>query len=127
MEEKIEKLRATYPTGRAISEGIKTVIAGKPNVGKSTFFNLLVGEDRAIVTDIPGTTRDVIEYPVKAGKVLLNLSDTAGVRSGADDRVEKIGIEKALGVLNEAELVFALTVLKIRYRKLIKLFSNIIR
>lgn len=103
-----EKLIASFSTGRAINSGISAAIVGKPNVGKSTFFNLLVGEDRAIVTDIPGTTRDVIEYPVKAGRVLLNLSDTAGVRSNADDQVEKIGIEKALSVLNEAELVFAL-------------------
>ncbi len=103
-----QKLIDSFSTGRAINSGISAVIVGKPNVGKSTFFNLLVGEERAIVTDIPGTTRDVIEYPVKAGRVLLNLSDTAGVRSNTGDTVEKIGIEKALSALNEAELVFAL-------------------
>lgn len=103
-----QKLIDSFSTGRAINSGISAVIVGKPNVGKSTFFNLLVGEEKAIVTDIPGTTRDVIEYPVKAGKVLLNLSDTAGVRLNADDTVEKIGIEKALSVLKDAELVFAL-------------------
>ncbi len=103
-----QRLIDSFSTGRAINSGISAVIVGKPNVGKSTFFNLLVGEERAIVTDIPGTTRDVIEYPVKAGKVLLNLSDTAGVRLNTGDTVEKIGIEKALSVLNEAELVFAL-------------------
>ncbi len=103
-----QKLIDSFAMGRAINSGISAVIVGKPNVGKSTFFNLLLGEDKAIVTDIPGTTRDVIEYPVKAGKVLLNLSDTAGVRSNTGDTVEKIGIEKALSVLQEAELVFAL-------------------
>ncbi|MBR5295930.1 MAG: 50S ribosome-binding GTPase, partial [Clostridia bacterium] len=87
---------------------MNSVIVGKPNVGKSTFFNALLGENRAIVTEIPGTTRDIIEYPVKSGDVLLNLSDTAGVRSETSDRVEEIGIEKALGVLDDAELVFAL-------------------
>ena len=103
-----QKLIDSFATGRAINSGISSVIVGKPNVGKSTFFNMLLGEEKAIVTDIPGTTRDVIEYPVKAGKVLLNLSDTAGVRSDTGDTVEKIGIEKALSVLKEAELVFAL-------------------
>ncbi|MBQ3075881.1 MAG: tRNA uridine-5-carboxymethylaminomethyl(34) synthesis GTPase MnmE [Clostridia bacterium] len=103
-----EKLIRSFSAGRAVNSGISTVIVGKPNVGKSTFFNLLLGEEKAIVTDIPGTTRDVIEYPVKAGKVLLNLSDTAGVRSDAGDAVEEIGIQKALTVLQEAELIFAL-------------------
>lgn len=103
-----QKLIDSFSTGRAVNSGISSVIVGKPNVGKSTFFNLLVGEEKAIVTDIPGTTRDVIEYPVKAGKVLLNLSDTAGVRLNTEDSVEKIGIEKALSALSEAELIFAL-------------------
>ncbi len=103
-----DKLIDSFSTGRAVNSGVSAVIVGKPNVGKSTFFNLLVGEEKAIVTDIPGTTRDVIEYPVKAGKVLLNLSDTAGVRFDTEDTVEKMGIEKALNVLQEAELVFAL-------------------
>lgn len=102
------KLIHSFSTGRAVNSGIPAVIVGKPNVGKSTFFNLLLGEEKAIVTDIPGTTRDVIEYPVKAGRVLLNVSDTAGVRNNTGDLVEKIGIEKALSVLQEAELVFAL-------------------
>ncbi len=102
------KLVDSFSTGRAVNSGISAVIVGKPNVGKSTFFNLLLGEEKAIVTDVPGTTRDVIEYPIQAGKVLLNLSDTAGVRFETDDIVEKIGIEKALSMLNEAELIFAL-------------------
>lgn len=102
------KLIDSFSAGRAVNSGVSAVIVGKPNVGKSTFFNLLLGDEKAIVTDIPGTTRDVIEYPVKAGKVLLNLSDTAGVRFDVDDVVEKIGIEKALSALRDAELVFAL-------------------
>ncbi len=102
------KLLDTFRTGRAVNSGIPCAIVGKPNVGKSTFFNLLLGEEKAIVTDIPGTTRDVIEYPVKAGKVLLNLSDTAGLRENTDDKVELFGMEKALQTLNDAELVFAL-------------------
>ena len=103
-----QKLIDSFSTGRAVNSGISSVIVGKPNVGKSTFFNLLLGEEKAIVTDIPGTTRDVIEYPVKAGRVLLNLSDTAGVRNDTGDPVERIGIEKAFSVLQGAELVFAL-------------------
>lgn len=104
----LEALAASFRTGRAVNSGIASVIVGKPNVGKSTFFNALLGENRAIVTDIPGTTRDVIEYPVKMGRVLLNLSDTAGVREKTDDRVETIGIEKAMEALDQAELIFAL-------------------
>jgi len=106
--EACQKLIDSFSTGKAVNSGVSAVIVGKPNVGKSTFFNLLLGEERAIVTSIPGTTRDVIEYPVKAGKVLLNLSDTAGVRLDTGDPAERIGIEKALTVLSEAELVFAL-------------------
>ncbi len=103
-----QKLIDSFSTGRAVNSGVSAVIVGKPNVGKSTFFNLLLGEEKAIVTDIPGTTRDVIEYPVQAGKVLINLSDTAGVRFDTGDQVEKIGIEKALSALQESELIFAL-------------------
>ncbi|MBR2616105.1 MAG: tRNA uridine-5-carboxymethylaminomethyl(34) synthesis GTPase MnmE [Clostridia bacterium] len=101
-----EALLHSYRTGRAISSGIPAVIAGKPNVGKSTLFNRLLGEDRAIVTSVPGTTRDVIEYPLKLGRVLLNLSDTAGVREDASDLVEEIGIEKAVRAVSEAEVIF---------------------
>lgn len=110
--EKIEaqcaRLTDTYLIGRAVNAGVSAVIVGKPNVGKSTFFNALLGEDRAIVTDIAGTTRDVIEYPVKFGRVLLNLSDTAGVRELTGDTIEKIGIEKTFATLRDAELIFAL-------------------
>lgn len=103
-----DNLLNSYQTGRAVNSGISAAIIGKPNAGKSTFFNALLGEDRAIVTDIPGTTRDVIEYPVKMGRVLLNLSDTAGVREETEDAIEKMGIRRAFAAIEEAELIFAL-------------------
>ena len=79
----------------AVMDGVRTVIAGKPNAGKSSLFNMLAGEEKAIVTPTEGTTRDVIEYPVRAGRVLLRLCDTAGLRDDSTDGIEKIGIEKA--------------------------------
>ena len=103
---KIEKLISTYPTGKAISEGIKTVICGAPNVGKSTLYNAILGEDAAIVTDIEGTTRDVLTSTVPLGQITLRLSDTAGVRSkNLADTVEKIGIERSLSAIDGAELI----------------------
>lgn len=102
----LEKLRDSYRTGHAVSEGIIAAIVGRPNVGKSTFLNLLAQKDLAIVTDVPGTTRDVISENVSLGKVLLRLSDTAGIRT-SDDTVEKIGIDRAKDALSKAELVFA--------------------
>ena len=103
---KIEKLIATYQTGKAVREGVKTVICGKPNVGKSTLYNLLLGREAAIVTDIEGTTRDVLTERVPLGKVVLSLSDTAGVRGGPTlDPVEKIGIERSIESILSAELV----------------------
>lgn len=79
----------------AVMDGVRTVIAGKPNAGKSSLFNLLAGEEKAIVTEKEGTTRDVIEYPVRAGRALLRLCDTAGLREESRDEIELIGIEKA--------------------------------
>ena len=102
------RLIDTYRTGRAINEGIKTVICGKPNVGKSTLYNLLLGEDAAIVTDIAGTTRDVLEHTIPVGRVILKLSDTAGIRSAENmDAVEKIGIKKSRDHISAAELILA--------------------
>lgn len=106
---KIEALRATYRTGRAIGEGIRAAIVGKPNVGKSTFYNALVGEERAIVTDVAGTTRDVISERIPLGKIMLRLSDTAGIRDEKfADKVEAIGIEKSRRNLRESELIFTI-------------------
>ena len=105
---KIEKLLATYQTGKAVKDGIKTVICGKPNVGKSTLYNLLLGREAAIVTDIKGTTRDVLTERIPLGKVLLCLSDTAGVRSDDEvDPVEKIGINRSLENILSSELILA--------------------
>ena len=109
IKSKLAALISTYRTGRAIREGIDTLLVGSPNAGKSTLYNLLLGEDAAIVTDIPGTTRDLLERTVPLGRALLRLTDTAGVR-GEDgiDEVEKIGISRTLSRLAEAELILAL-------------------
>ena len=105
----IESLIATYRTGRAIAEGVRTVICGKPNVGKSTLYNLLLGEDAAIVTDIEGTTRDVLERTVPLGRVMLKIADTAGIRSDENaDVIERIGIEKSRAFIEKSELLFAI-------------------
>lgn len=107
--EDLKKLADTYRTGKAINEGIDTVICGKPNVGKSTLYNLLAGEELAIVTDISGTTRDVLERTVPLGRVVLKLADTAGIRDSGDvDKVEKIGIERSVKRIENAELIFAM-------------------
>lgn len=100
----IEKLRETYKTGHAVMEGVRTVICGKPNVGKSSLYNCLVGYDAAIVTEIEGTTRDLLSETISLGRVVLRLTDTAGIRA-TDDRVESIGVERAKRSLDEAELV----------------------
>ena len=102
-------LRDTYKTGRAVKEGISTVIVGKPNVGKSSLYNALIGEDRAIVTDIAGTTRDMLSESIPLGKVMLRISDTAGIRDRESvDLVESIGIERSERALMESELIFAI-------------------
>ena len=108
IRESIESLIATYKTGRAINEGVRTVICGKPNVGKSTLYNAIVGDDKAIVTDIAGTTRDVLESVVGFGRVTLRLFDTAGVRATEEIcEVERIGIERTERNVKDAELILA--------------------
>ncbi len=94
----------TSENGKILKEGIYTVIVGKPNVGKSSLLNLLVGDDRAIVTDIAGTTRDILEESVKVNGVMLNIIDTAGIRA-TEDTIEKIGVEKAMKYALQADLI----------------------
>lgn len=101
---RLRELIATYRTGRAISEGIKTVICGRPNVGKSTLYNLLLGEEAAIVSDIAGTTRDILEKSVPLGQVLLHLYDTAGLHK-TEDPIERIGVARARSAFQEADLL----------------------
>lgn len=104
--EGIRALCATYGTGRAVSEGIPTVICGRTNAGKSSVYNRILGYDAAIVTDIEGTTRDILRETATLGKATLLLCDTAGLRS-TEDKVESIGIERSLREIEEAELVLA--------------------
>lgn len=105
-KEKLTKLINDYDSGKALTGGIDTVIAGRPNVGKSTLMNLLCGTQRSIVTSVAGTTRDVVENTVKLGDMTLNLSDTAGLRDTLD-AVEKIGVDISRKKINSAGLLIA--------------------
>ena len=106
MEEMLAALLATFDTGKIFREGVDTVIAGRPNTGKSTLMNLLTGQERSIVTQYAGTTRDIVEDTVQLGGIPLRLADTAGLRT-TDDPVEKIGVSAAEKRLRTAQLVLA--------------------
>ena len=103
----LQALLARFDSGKVILNGVDTAIVGKPNVGKSTLMNVLVGAEKSIVTDIAGTTRDIVEETVTVGNVVLRLSDTAGLRDTADT-VERIGVERARKKMENAALVLAL-------------------
>lgn len=103
----LKQIKDNYKNGRMIKEGIQTVIIGRPNVGKSSFLNRILGVDRAIVTDVPGTTRDTLEEDVRLGDLLLHVIDTAGIHA-TEDVVEKIGIEKALESMETADFCILL-------------------
>lgn len=102
----LQKLIERYDSGKAVTEGVNTVICGKPNVGKSTLMNVLSGTARSIVTSVAGTTRDVIEETVRVGDILLRLADTAGIHETSDE-VESIGVDMAKERIETADLVLA--------------------
>ncbi|HCS34520.1 MAG TPA: hypothetical protein DIW49_06980 [Clostridiales bacterium] len=99
----LQELLATYEKGRHLRQGVRAVLLGKPNAGKSSLLNRLAGYDRVIVTDIAGTTRDTVEEPVRVGRVLLRLTDTAGIRE-AGDAIEALGVARSEQAAREAEL-----------------------
>lgn len=104
---RIEDMLSTFKTGRILRDGLMTAIIGKPNVGKSSLLNALLREDRAIVTDIPGTTRDSLEEYANIGGVPIRIIDTAGIRD-TEDKVEQIGVEKSVSYIEKADLILAL-------------------
>ncbi len=103
----LDALLSSYDVGQMMKNGVETAIVGRPNVGKSTLMNLLSGREKSIVTDIPGTTRDIVEDSVNIGDVILHLYDTAGIRR-TDDPVEQVGVERAKGKIETAQLILAL-------------------
>ncbi len=105
-ENELENLIRRYDSGKAVTQGINTVICGKPNVGKSTLMNVLSGCERSIVTSIAGTTRDIVEETVRVGDILLRLADTAGIRE-TEDEVESIGVNMARSRIETADLILA--------------------
>lgn len=107
LEQNIRELEQTYLQGRILKEGLQVAIAGKPNVGKSSLLNALVGKNRAIVSNVPGTTRDTVEHFVEINGIAVNIVDTAGIRS-TNDEIEKEGVERSNMAINEADLTILL-------------------
>lgn len=106
-KDKIDELSSTSNKGKLVKDGINTTIIGKPNVGKSSLMNVLLDENRAIVTDIPGTTRDLITEYISLGDFTLKINDTAGIRD-TDDLVEKIGVDKSIDLVDKSDLILAI-------------------
>ena len=104
IETRLNEILSNYDNGRILKDGIDAVIAGKPNVGKSTLMNLLAGYDKSIVTSVAGTTRDIVEESVSLGDIVLNLSDTAGIHETGDE-IESIGVDKARSRVSSAALL----------------------
>ena len=104
IKEEAERILKESENSRVIKEGIKTIIIGRPNVGKSSLLNKLIDEEKAIVTDTPGTTRDIVEGDVNIDGIILNIIDTAGIRQ-TDDKIEQIGVSKSMKLINETDLV----------------------
>ena len=102
----LESLRASYDSGKLLHSGVPAAIVGRPNAGKSSLLNAVLGYDRAIVTDIPGPTRDTIEEKLRLGGVLLRLTDTAGIRE-TDDEIERMGVTRSRRAMEQADLVLA--------------------
>lgn len=111
VEKELLKLENSFDNGKLIKEGIKTAIIGKPNAGKSSLLNAILDEDRAIVTNIEGTTRDTIEEFVNINGIPLNLIDTAGIRNTTNE-VEQIGVKKSKKIAQDADLIIAIFVHK---------------
>ena len=104
INKELTKLLNESENGKLIKDGINTLILGRPNVGKSSILNKLIEEEKAIVTSVAGTTRDIVEGQIRVNGILLNIIDTAGVRE-TEDIVEKIGVEKSLSLVNDADLI----------------------
>ena len=104
MKKELENIIKESENSKIIKNGIDTLIIGRPNVGKSSILNKFLDEDKAIVTDIAGTTRDIVEGQVMLENIILNIIDTAGIRE-TEDKVEKIGVEKSLSLIEQADLI----------------------